>query len=106
MCVCVCVCVCRLPWQCLIVDEGHRLKNSSSVLYRQLKEVRLDILLLMTLHVTRGPQLRVPFSLLLTGTPVQNNLTELYSLLSFVAPDVFPESRLEAFVQHYNDVTG
>ncbi|CAI8031066.1 Chromodomain-helicase-DNA-binding protein 1-like [Geodia barretti] len=77
----------KLPWQCLIVDEGHRLKNSSSVLYRQLKE------------------LRVPFSLLLTGTPVQNNLTELYSLLSFVAPDVFPESRLEAFVQHYNDVT-
>lgn len=35
----VCVCVCRVPWRCLIVDEGHRLKNSSSVLYRQLKEV-------------------------------------------------------------------
>ena len=101
---CVCVCVSRLPWQCLIVDEGHRLKNSSSVLYRQLKEVGLHYYIAD--DSTHGPQLRVPFSLLLTGTPVQNNLTELYSLLLFVAPDVFPESRLEAFVQHYNDVTG
>ena len=38
--VCECLVLSRLPWQCLVVDEGHRLKNSSSVLYRQLKEVR------------------------------------------------------------------
>ena len=30
----------KVPWQCLIVDEGHRLKNSSSVLYKQLNEAR------------------------------------------------------------------
>eukprot|EP00731_Ephydatia_muelleri_P023270 Em0015g853a len=42
----------------MIIDEGHRLKNSSSVLYGILK------------------QIKVPFHLLLTGTPVQNNLSE------------------------------
>lgn len=31
--------VCRFPWQCLIVDEGHRLKNPSSVLYGLLRQV-------------------------------------------------------------------
>ena len=51
-------------------------------------------------------QLNVPFSLLLTGTPVQNNLTELYSLLSFVAPTVFPESGLDPFVLQFTNVSG
>uniref|UniRef100_A0A4W3K6Y3 Chromodomain helicase DNA binding protein 1-like n=1 Tax=Callorhinchus milii TaxID=7868 RepID=A0A4W3K6Y3_CALMI len=53
--------------------EAHRLKNKNSLLYKTLKTFS------------------VGFTLLLTGTPVQNNLYELYSLLSFVDPDVFPE---------------
>lgn len=76
----------KIPWQCLIVDEGHRLKNSSSVLYRQLQE------------------LHIPFSLLLTGTPVQNNLTELYSLLSFVAAKEFPNSNSEEFLKKFSNI--
>uniref|UniRef100_A0A452TZ53 Chromodomain-helicase-DNA-binding protein 1-like n=1 Tax=Ursus maritimus TaxID=29073 RepID=A0A452TZ53_URSMA len=44
------------------------------------------------------------FSLLLTGTPIQNSLQELYSLLSFVEPDLFPKEQVGDFVQHYQDI--
>ncbi|XP_025788907.1 chromodomain-helicase-DNA-binding protein 1-like isoform X3 [Puma concolor] len=48
--------------------------------------------------------LTVVFSLLLTGTPIQNSLQELYSLLSFVEPDVFPKEQVGDFVQRYQDI--
>lgn len=64
-------------WKYLIVDEGHRLKNMNCRLIRELKTLRTDN------------------KLLLTGTPLQNNLTELWSLLNFLLPDVF--SSLENF---------
>uniref|UniRef100_A0A2K5HPD5 Helicase ATP-binding domain-containing protein n=1 Tax=Colobus angolensis palliatus TaxID=336983 RepID=A0A2K5HPD5_COLAP len=54
------------PWSVLVVDEAHRLKNQSSLLHKTLSEFS------------------VVFSLLLTGTPIQNSLQELYSLLSFI----------------------
>uniref|UniRef100_A0A915JFB2 Uncharacterized protein n=1 Tax=Romanomermis culicivorax TaxID=13658 RepID=A0A915JFB2_ROMCU len=54
-----------IPWNCCVVDEGHRLKNAQSLLHNVLKELKID------------------YYLLLTGTPVQNDLEELYSLLSF-----------------------
>ncbi|KAJ2310294.1 DNA-dependent ATPase fun30 [Coemansia sp. RSA 2705] len=38
-------------------------------------------------------QIRTPFRLLLTGTPLQNNLQELVSLLTFILPDVFGEAQ-------------
>ncbi|ORY40113.1 hypothetical protein BCR33DRAFT_369891 [Rhizoclosmatium globosum] len=62
-------------WTALIVDEAHRLKNPLSLL-----------------HTTLLTLLPPPFKLLLTGTPVQNNLNELESLLSFSCPRVFGES--------------
>ncbi|KVI08839.1 ATP-dependent DNA helicase DDM1 [Cynara cardunculus var. scolymus] len=58
-------------WKYLVVDEGHRLKNSQCKLLRELK----------WLHVEN--------KLLLTGTPLQNNLAELWSLLNFILPDIF-----------------
>ncbi|KAI3669602.1 hypothetical protein L6452_40883 [Arctium lappa] len=58
-------------WKYLVVDEGHRLKNSQCKLLRELK------------------WLRVENKLLLTGTPLQNNLAELWSLLNFILPDIF-----------------
>ncbi|NWS00330.1 CHD1L protein, partial [Motacilla alba] len=57
-------------WAALVVDEAHRLKNQNSLLYKTLSEFS------------------VGFSLLLTGTPVQNSLQELYSLLSLIEPDI------------------
>lgn len=58
-----------------IFDEGHKLKNQATLVYKQL--------------------MRVPsqWRLILTGTPVQNNLKELLSLLNFVEPSLF-EDRL------------
>jgi len=61
----------KLQWKYLIVDEGHRLKNYQCKLLEQLK------------------QLKVANRLLITGTPLQNNLTELWSLLNFILPAIF-----------------
>ncbi|XP_063112832.1 chromodomain-helicase-DNA-binding protein 1-like isoform X2 [Cavia porcellus] len=73
-------------WSVLVVDEAHRLKNQSSLLHKTLSEFS------------------VVFSLLLTGTPVQNSLQELYSLLSFVEPDLFCKEQVEDFVHRYQDI--
>ncbi|XP_073296404.1 ATP-dependent DNA helicase DDM1-like [Primulina huaijiensis] len=58
-------------WKYLVVDEGHRLKNSKCKLVKELKQVSVEN------------------KLLLTGTPLQNNLAELWSLLNFILPDIF-----------------
>ncbi|KAG8093796.1 hypothetical protein GUJ93_ZPchr0012g21180 [Zizania palustris] len=60
-----------IEWECMIVDEGHRLKNKDSKLFGQLKEYN-------TKH-----------RVLLTGTPVQNNLDELFMLMHFLEGDSF-----------------
>ncbi|CAL9122678.1 unnamed protein product [Musa textilis] len=74
-----------VPWEVLIVDEGHRLKNSSSKLFGLLN--------------TFSFRHRV----LLTGTPLQNNIGELYNLLNFLQPVAFPS--LAAFEEKFNDLT-
>uniref|UniRef100_A0A3Q3INP8 Helicase ATP-binding domain-containing protein n=1 Tax=Monopterus albus TaxID=43700 RepID=A0A3Q3INP8_MONAL len=55
-----------IDWACLVVDEAHRLKNNQSKV-----------------------QYLVCVSLLLTGTPLQNNLEELFHLLNFLTPNRF-----------------
>ena len=49
-------------------------------------------------------QLDISHSILLTGTPVQNNLKELYALLSFVAPNIFRNKYADDFVSRYSDI--
>ena len=63
----------NLDWKYLIVDEGQRLKNKDCRLLRELKA------------------LNAGNRLLLSGTPLQNNLTELWSLLHFILPDIFQD---------------
>ena len=72
----------QAKWQYLIVDEAHRLKNRSSILFDALGG------------------LKTQRRLLLSGTPLQNNLNELFSLLSFVLPKIF--SDIEQFVEWFN----
>jgi len=72
----------KKDWKYLIVDEGHRLKNSHCLLIRQLKRIRTSN------------------RLLLTGTPLQNNLDELWSLLNFILPDIFHD--VEVFQQWFD----
>eukprot|EP00040_Diaphanoeca_grandis_P023261 m.126208 g.126208 ORF g.126208 m.126208 type:complete len:828 (+) comp29187_c0_seq1:151-2634(+) len=60
-----------LPWKYIIVDEGHRLKNLNCRLIKELKTYQ---------SANR---------LLLSGTPLQNNLAELWSLLNFLLPNIF-----------------
>lgn len=62
----------RIEWQHIVIDEGHRIKNHES---------RLS----SVLHAHYRSRNR----LLLTGTPLQNSLTELWALLNFLLPNVF-----------------
>jgi SWI/SNF-related matrix-associated actin-dependent regulator 1 of chromatin subfamily A len=66
-----------LQFNCCVYDEGHLLKNGSSARYDALIKLPAD------------------FRLLLTGTPLQNNLQELASLLAFILPSVFDEKRAD-----------
>uniref|UniRef100_A0A3P9D0P4 Chromodomain helicase DNA binding protein 1-like n=1 Tax=Maylandia zebra TaxID=106582 RepID=A0A3P9D0P4_9CICH len=76
----------RWKWKVLVVDEAHRLKNQNSLLHKTLTEFF------------------VGFRVLLTGTPIQNNLQELYSLLSFIQPNIFIPEDTDSFVNSYSDV--
>ncbi|KAL4324974.1 hypothetical protein GQ457_11G000670 [Hibiscus cannabinus] len=62
----------QIPWHYAVIDEAQRLKNPSSVLYNVLNDRFL-----------------MPRRLLMTGTPIQNNLTELWALMHFCMPSVF-----------------
>lgn len=55
----------------IVYDEGHMLKNATSDRYKKLIRLKAN------------------FRLLLTGTPLQNNLKELISLLNFILPEIF-----------------
>ncbi|KAJ8565499.1 hypothetical protein K7X08_008075 [Anisodus acutangulus] len=74
----------QVPWCYAIIDEAQRLKNPSSVLYNVLKE-----------------RFVMPRKLLMTGTPIQNNLSELWALLHFCMPSVF--GTLEQFLSAFKE---
>uniref|UniRef100_A0A8C4HYR4 DNA helicase n=1 Tax=Dicentrarchus labrax TaxID=13489 RepID=A0A8C4HYR4_DICLA len=64
----------KLRLKYAIFDEGHMLKNMNSLRYRHLMAINAE------------------HRLLLTGTPLQNNLLELMSLLNFIMPSMFSSS--------------
>ncbi|XP_056884415.1 chromodomain-helicase-DNA-binding protein 3 isoform X5 [Takifugu flavidus] len=74
-----------IEWACLVVDEAHRLKNNQSKFFRRLNDYKID------------------HKLLLTGTPLQNNLEELFHLLNFLTPNRF--NNLEGFLEEFADIS-
>ncbi|KAK2740204.1 hypothetical protein FQN57_006215 [Myotisia sp. PD_48] len=58
----------HVDWACAVLDEGHKIRNPDTAI---------------TIH---SKELRTPHRLILSGTPMQNNLTELWSLFDFVFP--------------------
>lgn len=69
-----------VQWRCLAIDEGHKLKNEKGVVRRMLREYSRDVRMGAT-------QVKI----LLTGTPVQNDMLELWSLCNFIMPSVFSD---------------
>ncbi len=66
----------KLHWRCLVLDEGHKCKNETTQVSQALRRVAVNC----------------QYTLLLTGTPLQNNLHELWALLSLLHPDVFTDA--------------
>lgn len=61
----------KFSWEYIIIDEAHRIKNVDSLLSQIVRSFN-----------SRG-------RLLITGTPLQNNLQELWALLNFILPGAF-----------------
>lgn len=60
--------IATIPYDLVIVDEAHKLKNSSTVSYRFVNSIQKK------------------YCLMLTATPVQNDLKELYNLIALIKP--------------------
>uniref|UniRef100_A0A8C7LDT1 Chromodomain helicase DNA binding protein 7 n=1 Tax=Oncorhynchus kisutch TaxID=8019 RepID=A0A8C7LDT1_ONCKI len=73
-----------VSWRCVVIDEAHRLKNRNCKLLEGLKMMDME------------------HKVLLTGTPLQNTVEELFSLLNFLEPERFPSEN--TFMQEFGDL--
>ena len=74
-----------IHWKFLIIDEAQRAKSQNTKLFLALKQIKADA------------------KLLLTGTPLQNNMNELWSLLNFIEPNKFASEN--EFISHFGNLT-
>ena len=74
----------NIEWRVVVIDEAHRLKNRNCKLLEGLKRLSME------------------HRVLLTGTPLQNSVEELFSLLNFLEPHTFPSHI--AFLQQFGDL--
>jgi SWI/SNF-related matrix-associated actin-dependent regulator 1 of chromatin subfamily A len=66
----------KMKFKSIILDEGHFIKNQKSMRFKHLMSIK------------------APFRLIVTGTPLQNDLSELYALLKFVLPEHFQSAEV------------
>ncbi|KAF8499323.1 SNF2 family N-terminal domain-containing protein [Hysterangium stoloniferum] len=78
----------KFSFSYIVIDEAHRIKNVDSILSQ-----------IVRIFISRG-------RMLITGTPLQNNLQELFSLLNFICPEIFSDFiDLDSFL-HKDDESG
>lgn len=77
-----------LVWRYAVLDEGHNIKNAQSLISRSLQGLQAE------------------YRLILTGTPLQNNLSELWALLHWLYPEVFIDKTNELFDTSFNLTKG
>jgi SWI/SNF-related matrix-associated actin-dependent regulator of chromatin subfamily A member 5 len=71
-------------WRYLVLDEGHKIKNDGTNISKALQGLKAE------------------FRLLLTGTPLQNDLREMWSLLHWLLPDVFTDNTVDLFKSSFD----
>ncbi|KAK0393356.1 hypothetical protein QR680_000167 [Steinernema hermaphroditum] len=72
----------------VILDEAHKVKNDSSLI-----------------HLAFAEHAQCKYMLLMTGTPVQNNLAEFYALLQVINPSIFQQRGLNDFLERFADLS-
>lgn len=75
-------------WRYVVLDEGHKIKNNVTNISNALKSVSAE------------------YRLILTGTPLQNNLTEMWALLAWLYPDVFTANSETLFRESFDLTRG
>ncbi|KAI8821328.1 P-loop containing nucleoside triphosphate hydrolase protein [Fimicolochytrium jonesii] len=73
-----------MSWKYCVLDEGHKIKNETSQVSQTLQGIKSE------------------FRLLLTGTPVQNNLHELWVLFRWLLPEVFTDQTADLFSRSFD----
>ncbi|GAM22173.1 hypothetical protein SAMD00019534_053480 [Acytostelium subglobosum LB1] len=74
----------KVPWRVIVLDEGHRIKNVNSKVLTKLKSIRTE------------------HSVILTGTPLQNDMKELWTMLNFLDPKKF--NNCTEFLDEFSDL--
>ena len=75
-------------WRYVVLDEGHKIKNEKTNISTALQSLSAE------------------YRLILTGTPLQNNLTELWALLHWLFPEVFTENTSQLFSDAFDLTLG
>ncbi|KAF2020095.1 hypothetical protein BU24DRAFT_448449 [Aaosphaeria arxii CBS 175.79] len=77
-----------LAWRYVVLDEGHRIKNGGTQIASALRSISAE------------------FRLILTGTPLQNNLVEMWALLCWLYPNVFTRNTETLFKESFDLTRG